>query len=158
MTTKRRNTPLPPLPAYKERLRLNAQSNMLDFSKTLIEIIEQEAWTPTYESFTEAYTDKLGNITFARELLPHIMYAMFNEGTSPEAVADAIKGVVPEAAERIKKQKDSGVPASRYTVPQAPHSSSARSIHFRFSGSRIPRDCHQTQPWQTDGVVSSVAP
>ena len=44
------------------------------------------------------------------------------------------------------------------TVPQAPHSSSARSIHFRFSGSRLPRDCHQTHVWQTAGAVSSVAP
>ena len=48
--------------------------------------------------------------------------------------------------------------SSRYTVPHAPHSSSARSIHFRFSASRFPRLCHQTHAWQTDGAVSRVAP
>ena len=48
--------------------------------------------------------------------------------------------------------------SSRYTVPHAPHSSSARSIHLRFSGSRLPRVCHQTHVWQTVGAVSSVAP
>src|SRR5206468_339250 len=48
--------------------------------------------------------------------------------------------------------------SSRYTVPHDPHSSSARSIHLRLSGSRLPRLCHQTQFWQTTGAVSSVAP
>src|SRR4051794_36827463 len=46
---------------------------------------------------------------------------------------------------------------SWYTVPQAPHSSSAFWIHRLLSTVRD-RDCHQMHLWQTDGAVSRVAP
>jgi hypothetical protein len=112
MTTRTR----PPLPAHAERLWLNLQSNLLDFNKTLIEIIEVEAWKPVYETFTDAYEDKLSNISFARELLPHLMYAMFDQGATPKKVADAVKGVTTEVARNVKKQKDAGLPANKATT------------------------------------------
>jgi hypothetical protein len=99
------------LSAHSERLWLNLQSSLLDFHKTLIEIIENMAWKPAYETFTDAWTAKMSNISFAPELLPHIMYQMFNEGATVEDVADAVKGVGPDAVERVKQQKDNDVPA-----------------------------------------------
>jgi hypothetical protein len=107
MTTKQR----PPLPAHAEKLWIRLQSNFLDMYKTLAEILEVEAWKPTYDTFTDAYNDKMHNITFAPELLPHIAYKMFDEGSTPEQVAGAVKGIGPKSAETIKRQKDNGVPA-----------------------------------------------
>jgi hypothetical protein len=97
------------LPAYAERLWINLQSNLIDFHKTLLEIFESEAWKPQYETFTEAWTDKMSNITFAPELLAPIAYQMFNEGATPDQVADSVKGIGPSIAEDLKQQKDNGV-------------------------------------------------
>lgn len=134
----------PPLPTYKERLWLNAQSNLLDFNKTLIEIIEQEAWTPTYDTFTDAYAAKLGNISFARELLPHIMYAMFNEGATVEQVVDAVKGVGADVAERVKNQKDTGVPADKASVTVRKHK---RKLPGPWRWLRLKVDGTKHQEW-----------
>jgi hypothetical protein len=39
-----------PLPAHAQRLWAQLQSNFLDLTKTLMEIIETEAWKPTWSS------------------------------------------------------------------------------------------------------------
>jgi hypothetical protein len=101
----------PPLPAHAQRLWAQLQSNLLDFNKTLIEIIETESWKPTYGTFTEAWEDKMYNIDFGRQMLPHIAYQMFNEGRTPDQVADVVPSIGPETAKRLKEQQDSGVPA-----------------------------------------------
>ena len=102
--------------------------------KTLAEILEVEAWKPTYETFTDAYNDKMHNITFAPELLPHIAYKMFDEGATPEQVADAVKGIGPEKAKRLKEERDSGVPA---------HSATGHPVRVRGNGPyqrKLPED------------------
>src|SRR6266700_7414054 len=48
--------------------------------------------------------------------------------------------------------------ASRYTVPHAPHSLSARSIQRLFSTDLSPRDCQKMHSWHTTGLVDRVAP
>jgi hypothetical protein len=105
-----------PLPAYAEKLWTRLQSNFLDTYKTLAEILETEAWKPTYATFTDAYTDRMANITFAPEMLPHIAYRMFAEGATPDQVTDAVKHVGPQAARRLKEQRDDGVPADQATT------------------------------------------
>lgn len=110
------------LPAHAERLWLNLQSNFLDATKIIIEIIETEAWKPAYESFTDAWADKMSNISLASELLPHVVYQMFGEGATVEEVADKVKGVGPEKAKSLKRQRQSGVPASEASTVVREHS------------------------------------
>jgi hypothetical protein len=104
------------LPAHSERLWAELQSNLINFTKTLVQIIEVEAWKPAYESFFEAWDDRMSSITFGAELRPLIAYQMFNEGRTPEEVAKAIKGVSPDSAQVLKEQLDDGVPAELATT------------------------------------------
>jgi hypothetical protein len=55
-----------------EMLWLRLQSNLVNFHKTLIEIIEKQAWEQG-GSFTDAWDAKMGNLSFAPKLRNEII-------------------------------------------------------------------------------------
>jgi hypothetical protein len=124
-----------PLPAYAERLWIKLQSNLLDAYKAVIEIIETEAWKPTYDSFFDAWDDKMASISFAPQVRTYVAYQMFNEGRTPDDVADAVKGLTPDSAERLKEQKEHGVPPEHATTTVRRHQrkrpGEAKYLHLR---------------------------
>jgi len=125
------NTPKrPKLSLDKEQLWADLANDLTHFNKRLLEIIAAEAWKPAYETFTDAWADKMSGITLAQELLPHIMYAMFDEGNTVEEVVENVKGVGPEVAKRVKKQKDSGVPVDQATIVVRRHKRKPAERHF----------------------------
>lgn len=134
-----------PLSAYAERLWLNLQSNLLDFHKTLIEIIESEAWKPTYETFTDAWTARMSNISFAQELLPHIAYQMFNEGRTTNEITEVVQGIGPEVAAILKEQQDSGVPADEATTVVRQH---RRKLPGEWKWLRIKVGADEIRGWK----------
>lgn len=88
------------------------RSHFINAAKVIEEIIERRAWEPMgYESFTEAWTAQLGDVTLAVEVRPHIVYQMLTEGYDYDAVAAAVKGVGRDRAESLDRQRRNGVPA-----------------------------------------------
>ena len=103
-----------PAVAWAEKLWERLHSSLLDSQKTIVEIIAARAWEPLgYESFSKAWVDKMSGIAIASELLPHVVYELLDEGLPAAEVASAVKGVGPGFVERLKEQKDSGVPVEK---------------------------------------------
>src|SRR5262245_21847115 len=92
-----------PSVAAAEKRCARAHSNLLNFQKTIIEIIEAKDWeTLGYESFDKYWVDRFSDITLAIEIWPHVVYELLREGGTVESVAEAVKGVGPEQAANLK--------------------------------------------------------
>lgn len=88
------------------------RQHFVNFVRVLEYIIEMRAWEPMgYESFSEAWTAQMGDITLAAEFRPHVVYAMLAEGASVEDIANGVKGIGRPRAEALKRQRKHGVPA-----------------------------------------------
>ncbi len=102
---------------WAENLWSRLQKTFLDMEETLQTIIATQAWKPLgYDTFTQAWAEKMSGITLAGELRPHVVYAMFDEGATVEEIADTVKGVSIETVERLDEQKANGVPADMATT------------------------------------------
>lgn len=87
------------------------RQHFVNFERTLEEIIEKRAWEAMgYESFAEAWTAQMGDITLAAEFRPHVVYAYFDQGASIADVAAGVKGISTDRAAALKRQRDNGVP------------------------------------------------
>jgi hypothetical protein len=105
--------------------------DLFSVQTTIIEIIESRAWEPLgYATFAEAWRDRMSDLTIAPEIRPHVVYQMFAEGAGADTVADAVKGIGPEAAKELKRQRDIGVPASEATHVVREHRRRAPARHF----------------------------
>jgi hypothetical protein len=79
---------------------------------TIEKIIEQRAWEPLgYESFFEAWDDKMSDISLAKEIQIRAVYQMLAEGVDVDRIAMANKGIGPGTVENIKRERENGVPA-----------------------------------------------
>lgn len=118
MTTRRVRTTEDPSIAWAEKLWKRLEAGLLDTQNTIIAIIDSRAWEPLgYESFSKAWIDRImSKVTISAELRPHVVYQMFSEGLTADQVADAVKGVTPETAEVLERQKKNGVPADQATT------------------------------------------
>lgn len=95
----------------------NLRASFLQFQDVLEKIIEEKAWEPLgYESFAEAWTAKMSDITLAAEFRAHVVYQMFADGLDVDAVAEAVKGVGRDRAESLKRQRSNGVPAAHASL------------------------------------------
>lgn len=84
---------------------------------TLEKIIYEKAWEPLgYASFAEAWQDKMGDITLASELRPHVVYQLLADGLNVNAIAAAVKGVGPAAVAGLQRQRSNGVPAKHASL------------------------------------------
>lgn len=107
-----------PAIVWAEKLWARLESGLLDVQNTIIAIIDARAWEPLgYESFSKAWIDKImPRVTISAELRPHVVYQMFEEGLTTDQVADAVKGVTPEAAKSLGRQRKNGVSADKATT------------------------------------------
>jgi hypothetical protein len=123
MTPKQVKDVQDPSVAWAEKLWERLESGLLDVQNTIIAIIDAKAWEPLgYESFSKAWVDKImSKITIASELRPHVVYQMFDEGLTADQIADAVKGITPETARNLKRQKGHGVPPDQATTTVRQH-------------------------------------
>lgn len=116
---------------WAEDLWEKLHKGFLDMEQTLMTIIASEAWKPVgYNTFAEAWTAKMSDITLASEIRPHVVYAMLDEGATVEEIADTIKGVGPEQAENLKRQKNNGVRAKDASTIVRKHRRRLPQRHF----------------------------
>lgn len=148
--------------AWAERLWQRLESDLLSAQNTIIAIIDAKAWEPLgYESFSKAWIDKImPTVTISAELRPHVVYQMFNEGLTADQVADAVKGVSPEAAERLKDQKDHGVPADRATTTVVRRHQRKLPGNWKFLHLKV--DTQKLKKWdriakENDSTVKEIA-
>jgi hypothetical protein len=101
---------------------------LFSMRKSIIEIIEQRAWEPTYESFAKAWADKMFDAPLPVELHPYVVCQMLDEGLTPDKIAHAAKGVKPGMAENLKRQRDNGVPARLAISTRRPNQKPKTSV------------------------------
>lgn len=93
------------------------RAHFVNFSDTLAEILEKRAWEPLgYESFPEAWTAQMGDVTLAAEFRPHVVYAYFDADATDDEIAGSVKGVGRETVESLRRQRQCGVPASHASL------------------------------------------
>lgn len=104
------------------------------------QIIDNQAWLPLgYETFTEAWAARMGDVTLAKECRPHVVYQMLAEGVPADRVALNTKGVGPESVRELDRQRKNGVPSDYATtrrrnaglVDDVPDGKSVVSEHLR---------------------------
>lgn len=101
-----------PAVGWAEKLWDQLRTGLLDVEKTIAQIIHDKAWEPLgYNDFTSAWAARLSDITLAVEVRPHVVYQMYREGSTPEDVAMAVKGVGLETANAYQREMNNGVPA-----------------------------------------------
>ena len=127
--------------SINEAMRLWDQLRMGLFlvEDTIQKIIEQKAWEPLgYESFFEAWDDKMSDISLAKEIQIRAVYQMLAEGVDADRIAMSVKGIGPATLENIKRERQSGTPPELATglPPRPPRSKASNKPvyvppHFR---------------------------
>lgn len=105
-----------------QRLWDQLKQHLVNAERVLQEIIAERAWESMgYDSFAEAWdAQDMDEITFAPELRPHVVYEMYAEGRTVADVAKSVKGIGPERAKSLARQRMSGVPASKASLSRKP--------------------------------------
>lgn len=102
-----------------ETLWSDLRGNLLAAQDNISKIIATKAWEPLgYDTFTEAWTDRLGDLKLYGELRAVVVYAMFDEGATTADVTVSMSGVGPATAKALKQAHSKG---------QEPTNVSARS-------------------------------
>lgn len=83
-----------------------------DAARVVEEIIETRAWEAMgYESFAEAWSAQMGEVTLAAEVRPLVVYQMLTEGHDYDLIAASVKGVGRSRVDGLDRQRRNGVPA-----------------------------------------------
>lgn len=99
-----------------ETLWSELREGFVNAEKKIQEIVAARAWEPLgYTSFAAAWAERMAGVRLATDVVKAaVVYALFDTLASTEDVAAALgvsAGVPPSTIERLKHQKDSGVPA-----------------------------------------------
>jgi len=130
-----------PAVAWAEKLWGELRTGLFSVEKTIAQIIHDKAWEPLgYNSFTEAWSAKLADISIASELRAHVVYEMYREGATEEDVARAVKGVGLDSAEAFKREMENGVPTSLATGRGKPKT---KPDEFITVFVKVPREQHR---------------
>lgn len=98
------------------------RANFLDQELILKEIISERAWEPLgYQTFADAWNAKMSHVTLFAEFRPHVVYQLLAEGSSPEDVAASVRGIGPESAEFLDRQRKSGLAADEASTVVREH-------------------------------------
>ena len=145
MSTRRNTTTVSdPAVAWAEKLWAKLRTGLLNTEKTIAEIIHDKAWEPLgYDSFTEAWSAKLADITIATELRAHVVYQMLHEGSDYDDIAHAVKGVGRDAAKVLDRQRRNGVPANLATTAVRAYTrrkpDTAKVLHLHLGSMKLQR-------------------
>lgn len=103
-----------------------------NIEKTIIRIIEVEAWKPLgYATFAEAWNDRMSGVRLAGEVRAHVVYYMLSEGADVDAVS-ATTGIGAGSVRDLKRQKSNGVPPHAATLVRQ-HRRSRPRAPFRLT-------------------------
>lgn len=92
------------------------RDHFVNMEKTIIRIIEAEAWKPLgYSTFAEAWVDRMKGVRLAGEVRAHVVYFMLSEGGEVEAISEAT-GIGTGSVEDLKRQRSNGVPPEAATL------------------------------------------
>lgn len=117
-----------------ETLWAELRSALVNVEQAIIRIIETKAWEPLgYDTFAQAWNDRMKGVRVAALCTPHIVYRMFDEGATDEAVADMVPGVSPEASAYMRRQKGNGVPPAMASTRVRSHLRNAPRPPFVLS-------------------------
>lgn len=95
-----------------ETIWSDLRGNLLAAQDNISKIIATKAWEPLgYDTFTEAWTDRLGDLKLYGELRAVVVYAMFDEGATTADVTVSMSGVGPSAAKALKQAHCKGLDA-----------------------------------------------
>lgn len=87
-----------------------------NIEKTIIRIIEVEAWKPLgYKTFAEAWNDRMSGVRLAGEVRAHVVYFMLSEGEDVDAISTTT-GIGTGSVADLKRQKSNGVPPEAATL------------------------------------------
>ena len=87
--------------------------------EAIAEIIATQAWKPLlgYKTLAEAWdANHLSETEFGAAAMARIVYRMLEEDTTPDEIADKVKGVGPERVKTVARQRKAGVPADKVTM------------------------------------------
>lgn len=92
------------------------RDHFINMEKTIIRIIETEAWKPLgYATFAEAWSDRMSGVRLAGEVRAHVVYFMLSEGGETENIS-GVTGIGTGSVEDLKRQKSNGVPPEAATL------------------------------------------
>lgn len=117
-----------------QQLWADLRKHFANAENVIQEIVATKAWEPLgYKSFAEAWVGEMSNLTLPSEVRPHVVYQMLAEGWEPVDIADAVKGVGPETAELLARQRRNGVPPNHAVVREHYRRRSAPPSHIRIN-------------------------
>lgn len=125
-----------------EQLWEAAHQCLLDMQGVIVTIIAERAWEPLgYKKFADAWTARMSDITVAAEIRPYVVYQMFKDGSGPEQVAEAVKGVSPAVAEILQRQQQMGIPPDKASTRNAKPLTESRyvTLFLRLSRDTLTR-------------------
>lgn len=104
-----------------ERLWTQLQQHFINAAQVIEEIIATEAWRPLgYQNFSDAWADRMGEITLANEIRPHVIWQMYHEGVDDDFVMSNVAEVGPSAASSYRRQYENGLPPELATPTPTP--------------------------------------
>lgn len=104
-----------------ETLWNDLRSALVNAEQAIIKIIETKAWEPLgYDTFSQAWNDRMKGVKLAALCTPHIVYAMLDEKTPVTKVA-AATGHSTETVKLLQRQKRNGVPPQMATTRVRSH-------------------------------------
>lgn len=96
-----------------EKLWNDLRASFFQTQETFIQIIKERSWEPLgFDSFTDAYSYYLSDISLAKELIPHVVYALLDDGADDTDIIKNVRGVSDTSVANLKRQKQNGVPAN----------------------------------------------
>lgn len=123
------------------------KNNLLLAQETLEKIVESRAWEPLgYETFVDAWADRLSGVPLAGVMEANVVYAMFDSGAEVDDAHKAVASVGPAKARAYKQAHDAKLAPkdaflhagsmSRVKRQTPPPGSIFVEAHYRKQGSR----------------------
>lgn len=115
-----------------EKLWNDLRSSFFTQQETFKTIIQERSWEALgFDSFAAAYSHYLSDIALAKELIPHVVYALLDEGESHEEIIRNVKGLSDSGLAAIVRQKQDNLPPGAVRRKPRKHPA-ARDSHLNL--------------------------
>lgn len=100
-----------------EKLWDTLRASLITSHESIVSIIEQRAWEPLgYDTFFAAWSDKMSDVDLFTVTITHVVYQMVSEEIADVEISSVVKGVGPEAASALRRQRENGVPPDKASL------------------------------------------
>jgi hypothetical protein len=114
--------------AKAERLWDRLRVSLLSTQDAIIQIIELKAWEPLgYDTFREAWVEKMSDLDLATSPMIRVVYQMLNEDATDAEVAEVVKGVQIGTVATLRRQWSNNVPPEAASLYVRPATTGART-------------------------------